>query len=443
MSKINSLEVVTWSDVKLQVKKINPWFYNEAEDVKGIDNFKLIKVTYPYGADIIKRGEFQLNIEGNITPFSELSKNSKIAKLLQYRWSTIPFGIISKNTAESHMAYTSKVMPFMLQRPGQLFSLLSIFDDKPHPYFVPELYSTKSGCRSLILLPSTKDAIGNKRLVDRLNIPDNLTPNDLLDQWELLEHIINSTNTEIEWSNEILFFSKDFVDLNNDTVWFNRSLLYRIWNATDFERFSYIHEMIWSTFLLKQPLVVRNDAETLHIAKQLFNIALGEAPGYIPATSNISGPVSELIDVFLNIYKIRFHLPVFMELCNYSGKLPVYYSLQKPTFFYETVKKATTKQTVKQLKALKQLMDNFCDFVIDKKFHCDITNTPLYNIINSVKFDFFHPKSDTDDINGDILELIDEDNRFSNMPYKGELSKDLSFPIHSLFFHGCIRISNK
>ncbi len=71
-------------------------------------------------------------------------------------------------------------------------------------------------------------------------------------------------------------------------------------------------------------------------------------------------------------------------------------------------------------------------------------NSFLYKTLQQTEFDFFHPEGSNEEsgIFNDIKKMINEDTRYIQNNAEFE-KKHLTFPEHTLFFNGCIRIRPK
>ena len=435
----NSLTIYEWKDIKKRIELVNQPLVEKFDELNGVNNYKVIISKYKFGQDIIKKGLFHLNLDGINLPYSSDTIKKEVKNLLQYHWRTIPFGMVLNNSIESHVNHSTHIIPFMLLPPGQTFALLSMFDPHTYSNLIPGLYSTKAGCRSLILLNKLTHTESNNRLSKKFKIGKHVSPKTLADQWFLLKELADSSEFKTDWNAEVIFFTKDFVNNihKNRTVAYE--LLYNVWEALSFRRNEVTHDFIWSIFLQELPLSLKHDSLIIESVKHIILLAMREVPGYIPACTNQAGPLLEFLDALLHIYKIRFNYPVFMQLDNYNNKDPIYYSLHRPTFFHELPDKSTSRQTINELIKIKRVFLLYKDYILNNKFEHSLERTLLYKTLVDTEFEFYHPKGD-DGINTDILSMINEDKRFIQSPYSQDFKDDLSFPEHSIFFNGCIRI---
>ncbi|EKD54404.1 MAG: hypothetical protein ACD_60C00087G0016 [uncultured bacterium] len=439
---MDTMEVKTWKDVKKTIGTLNYSLAKTINSVRGSDSFKVIQVRYQYAEHIICKGKYRINIEGRNIPYEKKSMPSEIQKILNYHWRTIPFGIITHNSTESYINHTTHIVPFWALFPGKTFALLSVFDKSDFTFLIAGLYSMQSGSRSLITLPKISHQASNQRLANKYNIVKHLSPKNLSDQWYLFKEIAESTEFRTKWYSELTLFSHEFIDGINETLNLRYHLLHDIWEQNAFDRNKFAYEFIWSIFEKELKLSVKHDPVVIQTVKQLMLIAMRQVPAFIPADSNIAAPVSDFIDVLLHCYKIRYHLPVFMRLGPYDGIHPVYYSLQKHTFFHEMTERAIAKLTVSELTRIRNVLLLFVDYVLNNKFEHSLEKTVLLKTLKEVDFDFYHPHGEGH-INSDINSIMKDDRRFINLPFDREIKSDLLFPEHSLFFSGCIRIKPK
>ena len=128
-----------------------------------------------------------------------------------------------------------------------------------------------------------------------------------------------------------------------------------------------------------------------------------------------------------------------MGLGHYDHQHPAYFSLQYPIFSHPFVGQSD-KHILTALKAIKCIIQQFMAFAYKYGDERDaLWDTPIYQRLKEVEFDFFHPRS-TNGIRKDIEAIPAEDSRFSErFKDKPEYAK-LAFPYDSPFFQGCIRI---
>ena len=162
----NTTDVFQWKDVKERVIALNPMIGQALDEIPGVDEFQVIRVRYPFGMDIVKKGVLHFNFAGHCYQWNSDVTPKGYFDILNYQWSGIPFGIVLKNSFEAHMVVPSHVVPLKLLTAGNTFGLLGLFDDPDKTYFPLGVQSVTSGCRSLVTLPQIGDREFSQRLVE-------------------------------------------------------------------------------------------------------------------------------------------------------------------------------------------------------------------------------------------------------------------------------------
>jgi len=443
--KSQTLKILPWKEVRTRVSALNPTLAEEINRISEVDTFSVIHVKYPFGAPIIRNGLLYLNFDGDLLNYKNPNIPNEIRELLDYNWASIPFGLVLHNTFESHIDIPTHTIPLRLLQPGDTFALLSIFEEKGSSHLVVAAQSATAGCRSLITLPSIAHVQYCERLTKKFHLPEVICPKELTDQWPLLQELSEAKLFRSNWECEVLFFSKNFITAMTEQSRLKESLLTRIWKFTTFERNYAMYELVFSifaeTFL---PLSIRNSVSVIGTIKHILQVALQQKPAYIPCTNETAGPVSGFMKAIIEVYRIRYYWPVFMQLANYDGTKPVYYSLQKHTFLHTMPKNNNSNnKTILELKEIKEVLELFKEKVLKQQLPISLKGTALYKMLKDVEFDYFHPHTDESGIINDIGLLAEDDKRFSKLILKFEDEKELGFPVKSIFFYGCIRIRPK
>lgn len=437
------LTVKTWKDVKDSIYKLNPNIAAEFDKVVGIDQFPIIQVKYPYGASIIDEGKFKLNIEGQIVDWDSDLVPERIKAMLNYKWDTIPLGLVSKNSFEAFIKLPSHVVPLRLLTQGSLFSLLSVFE-KDNKFVIPGFQSASAGGKSIFTLPEIAHKQYGDRLVKRYTAPKgNLSPKGYNEHWALLKDIANTKEFRTPWHCELMFFSKPFIDRIEQNYRLKAYLLQAAWNFTGYSRMETKYNMLWNVFLTENlKLSVRNAPFIIETAKHIIKIAMSRVPGFMPARTDIAAPIVELSNIFTNVYKIRTHIPVFMQLTNYDGINPIYYSLHHHTFLHPFPKKKGSSQTINELKTIKYILELFTQCMNEGNLAASLEGTQLFETLNNIEIDYFHTL-EKDGFVTNFSDLLDNDPRFTQH-IKGVIPRaGLEFPKSCPFFKGCIRIRPK
>ena len=236
---------------------------------------------------------------------------------------------------------------------------------------------------------------------------------------------------------------KDFVQGINDRTSLKEILLSYAWNASSFYRHNALYDLVFSTFVEDSlPLSAKNSAPVIETVKHILKLALKQVPGYAPCTSEVAAPVTGFTKAILDVYRIRYFWPLFMQLANFDGNKPIYYSLQKHTFLHTIPQKnASNNKTIQELVVIKEIIDLFREKVLSHQLPISLKSTALYKMLKEVEFDFYHPHAqEGHGISSDIASLALDDTRFNKVVSKFPNTKNYQFPVKSIFFNGCIRV---
>lgn len=437
-----SMQIKTWRDVREQVIALNPEIGHTIDDIEGVERFKVLQARYHFGQELVDHGQFYLPFQGKLHQHHDPVLPQQVRDMLAYQWQVMPFGMMMRNTVETFIELPTHIIPFRLYYPGRLFSLLTIFEEAEQSPVLAKSFSTVAGCRSLITLPQIAHSQYQDRVTKRLNLSDKYMPKQFSDQWRFFKAVSDARQAQHDWSCDLIFFGREFIEAIEKTPTLKNKLLMSIWRGTAFARHQYIYDLVWSAFIEENlSLATRNSLSVMETVRYLLRVILNASPAYVPSTQDAAGPIDSLTKVLVDIYRIRYYLPVFMQLQHYDGQQPLYYSLQKPTFMHAIpTNRQSTKQTINDLKQVKQTLDMFKAQVLEDALPISVKNTLLYARLQNVNFDYYHPKAD-DGIITDVPSLLQQDPRFHEVQHHYRHYNKLALPDTSLFFHGCIKVS--
>ncbi len=441
-------EVVKWSEVKATIAKHQPHLSELINLMPGVDQFPLIRTRHAYGEPVLKEGKLHLPIKGKLRSYDDPIISQEIKELLDYHWVSVPFGFLTHNTTASVIHSFSHDAPYRMFTTGSFYSLISIFEDRKPNYYVPSLYSINSGCQSLLLLPQVSDMQRNQLLHDKYATPEVKYPKSFTEQSELLKSLCLDSRFQTDWCSETLFLSKHFFEKNQHTLPFFNYLLRATWDAQAATRHPAVYDILWATFVERfvapqlGSLYKRSTTHVVSIVKHLVNMALGNGAGFIPAINDSTGPISKLIDLYIDDYKIRSYHPTIMTIDGYDGKTPTYYSMQRPLFSSPELELSNAPQTVKELVLIREILCRFQDAVVNNhpKLGMNLKGSILPEVLARTHFDFYHPQAKIDSsVSANIEAIFEQDPRFDQV-HRVKTEPHLKRPLSSLFFKGCIRI---
>ena len=436
-------EIKPWSAVKKTALTLNPFIAKAINSVSGVDDFPVIVARYSFGSQIVKNGQFHLQEQDRCLPLEHPAISDEVRNLLDYYWQVMPFGMILHNSVETHIELPTQIIPYRLYQPGRTFSLLSIFKREECSHIIPRSYSTTAGSRSLITLPQIAHQQYHKRLSKRLQLPQFYNPRAFSEQWDLFKAISQSRQFQYPWHADIIFFSRYFIEAFDHNPALKNTLLQSIWQGTAFMRNQTTYDLIWSTFIEENlSLALKNSLAVMETVRYLLRIIMQANAAYAPCDNDIAGPIEGFSKALLDIYRIRFYLPVFMQPQHYDGTQPVYYSLQKPFFLHAIPAKNTASQTINIMKQVQDTFEAFKQQILQDQLPFSLEDTLLYHRLQETEVTFYHPKGGPE-LEEDTASIFNEDPRFNTIQKQFRHYNHLDLPDSSMFFHGCVRVRPK
>lgn len=440
MTELTDIESVKWGEISKIFEILFPDLIEHLNTLLKKTSTCFYRARYPFGSQVVSKGVLNIPFKGKLIPITSGEVPASLRNELMYTNTALPICAVTKGVLESHIDLPSHLVPLRVLKPGTFFSLNNIFHPDRVSHIVDRAYTYTAGSRSLLVLPKISHEQYNERLTRAFTIdPQYLCPKTFFDQWPLFKELASAPEFKAQWETELIICSKEFFDLiqGNDTL--RLLFLTRLWSRSLFTQNQMMYDLIWSIFSEELSASLKNTPFVVETVKHVMKLAMAETPGYTPSTTEAQGPIEGLMDIFLNVYRIRYYLPIFMELGYFNKHDPIYYSLQKHTFLCHIPQKTNANRTIDELLAVQRLIHSFRKQVLENKFPVSLENTILYKTLQEVEFDFFHPQG-TEELNTNIDSIVKEDPRFMNFFKSGDVDKDLVFPKHSLFFNGCIRI---
>ncbi len=294
-----------------------------------------------------------------------------------------------------------------------------------------------AGARSLFMLAKISKAYSYNKLVKEFGLTTD-KPTSMLDHWYTFRELSQHPNFGQPWETEILFFSKAWFEQLDDEAFtaFQRYLYKNAWESSNYIRHQFIWNLVFS--LIQKEMHIKPAPYIANTVKHLIAMGIGALPGYAPAIDDIAGPISQLQHIFSNIYGLKSYAPIIMQPYHFNVKddRPVYYSLHYPNTLEFSIKSRLDSSKLADLILVKSLLRKYLNNLVKDYLH--VEETPLYELPNLVKYDFFHNEFEdyTDIMDTKVIGL--EDKHFS-------LSQDQQqlFPANSPFLTGCVRIARK
>lgn len=433
-------EELTWKDVRDRVSKLNPQLAKIIDDINPPKSHVLIKVSCPYGSEILKGGVLHLPLKGGEwVPYHDARFDKHLKELFAYNVGSNPISMLLKNTAELFFELEDRAIPFAIIPPGKLFGTWKILDGSVQYCPAGFFWGLTAGARSVFLLPKISEAGGYSRLKKQCGVVLDKAKN-LLDHWKVFKEIADTEPANKKWETEFLFFSGYWFEHKSDKAWvaFNYYLTQSAWEGSIYWR----NQFIWSTIfsIIQKKIHVKSPIYILNIIKQLLGIATGSLLGFQPALDDSLAPVSYLQNVFSNIYNLKNLAPVIMQPATFNlsdpNASPVYYSLQYPTSVEFSPKPNDKTSTLVDLYYVQYYLRKYVEEILHGTLN-DRT-TLLYVAAKTVQFDYFHNNTGSHKEIRESQSIFTEDESFQK---SFEKYSNKVFPKISSFLNGCIRLS--
>lgn len=435
-----------WAAIRHRVTSVEPTFAKLVDELSPDDRFPLFLVYLPYGA--LKGDTTSSYLPDGKGSYYRLADTASVPKdILQhlgYGKDGSPMGMVLEKQLEYFIDLKSKkiTIPWLIYSPGNFFPFSTILGCRSERIYAPNgLLTVTSGARSVFMLPNIGCNINHSKLQRHFNIKKT-APKTLYDHWDIFKEIINHTSLNNEWQTCILYFSESWVNaLHSDTNWLKLKLyLYEAaWRKFEYDRNRVYYDIAFS--LIQEKRNLKPNPYLVDTAKHLFTIALGSAPGYIPACDEESLPVRLIQEVFVATYGLKKYLPTIIKPTHFDFErhsLPIYYSLQHPSTHAFSPKSREVCSTLHEMRELEHIMSIFCNELSAGGVCSD---TILGSVAKETSFNYYHNKLDAHH----VVQLSDNistlDPRFNTSLINLDTSKT-NFASDAPFVRGCVSIQS-
>lgn len=445
MSLKGKLEKLTWAKVREWVVKVNPSLAAIIDKIGPDKNHWLAKVSYPYGAHVMKRATLMLpNEKGEIVPIGDSTLSATINEELSYNHSSNPVSLVLNNCFEIFLPLAERLVPLSgAIQPGKVFGSGIVLNKQTseQPIFI---WDMTAGARSVFMLPKITEKDKHKHLQRQfgLNLP---VPKNLMQHWDIFRELVNTSEVTAlagsSWEAEILFFPRAWFHHTNDDKWapFYQFLYQANLASAEYWRNKIFWDLVISLTIEKYE--ARPNSYIIDTAKYLLYMGVGSLPGLSPIGNTELGPFDIIQTIYQDFYKIKDYPPIIMgpNFFNFKNpdQTPVYYSLQFPNAM--ELKPSTRKKVsvISDLHEIRSLMNRFKrDFLSN---NLNITGTSFLSLFSKVDYSYFHSgvqlhkgMQNTKEMAKDISFLTTLDGKVHQ-----------SFPYACLFGKGCVKVSLK
>lgn len=436
---MDTVQKIHWNEIKHIVKNINLEFFNLLEEISNTHELPFYLAKYKYGSLIGKKRDVYLpDNSGDLYILGKKNLSCELSRALEYGSKSLPLGMILNNYCEwfYHQDSTGNSFPFAIQGKGTIFNQQIIFNEEQS--VENNTISVSAGAKSVFMLPYIGCQVQHERIKNKYGIKL-LAPKSWIEHYEIFKEIISNSHIKNNWSADILFFSKDWVDLiREDPKW----IKVKLWFSENLRKryVLNIHNSFYNKLFIMNESVnkYRPTPFLIDNAKFIFNIILGKGIGFKPSVNNDFLPLKLIQEAYAEYYQLAY-TPTIMVPGNLEcvgNNNAIYYSLQQPSSMINTFKITMNNSTYKELVVLKEIIHSYLKSFLSKDSDC--YGSHLYNACKNIKIDFFHNKPTN--IQDNILHsssIIESDDRF-NFLYE---NRQVTSSLDAKFFRGCIKIT--
>lgn len=442
----NGLVRVYWQDVRKRAAHVDRHLVELVDALSPGKDFPLYLAYYPYGALIgDTKSPFIPKPGGGSYRLSATEAPPLIMEELGYGHDSAPLGLVLEKELEFFLDLKEigMTLPWCIYRPGTFMSFSRVLSrNQKHIYAPNGVLSSSSGARSVFMLPNISCQANHSNLQRDFNLK-HPPPRSLYDHWGIFKEIAMSKAMDCSWRSCILFFPQRWVDtIHSDKAWSFLKLYCheRAWQAYEQDRNRIYYDIAFSVIQKKRNL--RPNPYLADTARHLFSIALGEAPGYVPASNNDTCPWDTIQKAYVGSYGLKKYRPIVMHPTHFDFEadgLPIYYSLQHPSTQVFAPKSRRTSSTLYEMRELYHIMHIFTEELASQHSMC--AGSIMGHIAKQVTFHYFHNEEDPHQTVRPSAEIASSDPRFScAAAHNASLDQ---FAADAKFVRGCISIVGK
>lgn len=440
---------VYWQDVRARVAKVDATLASIIDELNPDNTFPLYVAYYPYGTVIADPQSFYLPHDEGAKGFKLTDENvgKDLLHDLGYAKNSLPMGLVLDKTIEYSIDLQNEniTMPWLIYSTGSFFPFSRVLSKKSQRVYAPGgVLTLTSGERSVLMGPNIGSTAQHSILQRDYNIPS-AAPKLLYEHWNVFKEIVNSPASACDWRSCILFFSEKWLEKihSADKAWRLLKLhLHELsWEHYEYQRNYIYYEMAFSMIQKKRNL--KPNPYLVDTARHLYSIALGAAPGYVPATGENELPLGLLQKAYVESYGLDQYFPTIMRAAHFKfekDKHPVFYSLKHPSTYVFSPKSRKIFSALIEMRELEHIMRVFADELQKPGEMC--SDTIMSKIAKNVEFSYFHNEPDRHKIVKMSSQIPELDNRFDGSALKHK-AEEACFASDAPFFRGCIMIKTK
>lgn len=427
----------TWNKVRSKAYAVNAELTKIIDEISPNKDYPIYLVYYPYGANSSDDiSPFIPDQYGDLYRLNDNKINKKIISELGYAANSAPLALLLDKNIEVFMDTLQSQrtsIPVMKYKPGDIFPLSAILQTTNSKNYAPNnILKATSGTRSSFLLPKINVQAKFDHLIRDFRVKCD-KPNSYYDHYHIFKDLCQIPLISNNWKSCLIYFTYPWIKkISHDPAWEKlRLYLYQYdWNNMLFNRNHIYFDFIFS--VLQASLKFKPSPYFADTAKYLFKIAIGEAFGYQPCTTNDDLPLEGLQKAFTSSYGIDYS-PTIMTTtrANNKNQKPIYYSLQYPTMNAFSYRSRKTTSALYELSELCELIEAYKKQIV---LNSDmLKSNELMNTINTKNFIFIHnmPQAKKKIVNS--KDIVMQDSQFLD-------KNGLKINTDAKFFRGCIKV---
>lgn len=425
----------SWADIRERILQVEPAFTQLVDALSPDKSFPLFLAYLPYGA---LKGDTQSTFLPGKNGFYRLTDPDApktIMTHLGYGKHSSPLGMVLEKQLEYFIDLKQErtTIPWAIYKPGTFFSFSrNLAESQARTYAPNGVLTATAGARSVSMLPNIGCATNHINLQRDFNIK-HAPPKSHYEHWHIFRDIIHSDIIPTDWQCCLVYFSEKWVNtLHHDPAWLRLKMYLheKAWSYFEHQRCRIYYDIAFSMIQKKRNL--KPNPYLADTARHLFTIALGDAPGYAPASQDDALPLHVIQKSYAESYGLKKYFPTVMTPAQFifeNTQTPIYYSLQQPSTFMFSPKSRNTASTIFDMRELHHIMDIFMTELAHDNSMCADTVINLKK--HGITFNYYHNKMDSHRIIQASKNITELDSRFGN---------SATFASDAPFVRGCISI---
>jgi len=437
MKNFPSVQKCYWADVRKEITKLNSDFARIIDDIDPGKKFRLYRIKYRYGSEIVRKGVFHIpNDQGKLIPITEPSIPNQIQTDLNYNLLSNPVSMLLKNSSELFINLEKHSIPsYGLARPGNVLST-GIILNKTHSLQPAFIWNMTAGARSIFMLPKISNTKNHKNLQKTFHINIG-APESMFQHWHVFRELVNSKNINCNWETEILYFSKPWINLftSDNYITLEHYLLKQQFKGSEYWRHQYIWNMVFSK--LQNEYNIKDEPYIIETVHHILFMGLGVLAGFKVAKDELYAPIKQIQTAYTDVYKLRPYPPIIMQPHCLSQDTPdsIYYSLNYPNTLEFPPRTSHRRSSISDLYSISNLLNKYIKRLSDNSFN---TRGSVFDLaLDKRQYSFYH------DLHKDYSNINSTENiPLEDSTFMKDNNTKQNFPILASFVRGCIKVQN-